>query len=172
MKNRLLILVAALGFMLFTIPGFTQGNAPKRLRGEVAQMVPFEFSIDLETGQTCFELIFCFDPAMDMRFAFNATLSNPTVLAQQYPAQLAILPGVPFNAVDETAISNGLVLADVSPDVPFGPGDTAVIRTVEGNYFKVGLALCFTNDKVAYPGCAEIDNTTHWGVRFHYQQLL
>lgn len=172
MKNRLLILAAAFGFMLLTVPGFAQGNAPKRPRGEVAQMVPFELSIDLETGQTCIDLFFCFNPAADITFAFNATRPNPTVLFQQSPAQIAILPGVPFNAVDSSAISNGLVLSDELIDVPFGPGDTAVIRTPEGNYFKVGLALCFTNDKVSYPGCAEIDNPDHWGVRFHYAQLL
>ena len=60
-----------------------------------------------------------------------------------HPAQIALLSNVPFAAVDGVALTNGLAFTDELQDVPFGPNDTAIIHTADGNYFKVGLALCY-----------------------------
>ncbi|HUD73005.1 MAG TPA: hypothetical protein VMQ62_13685 [Dongiaceae bacterium] len=173
MKIRLVISAAVMVLLLSAVTGYTDPDPARRAR-EVVLTAPFEYDIDLETGQVCIGIVLpgaCPITAFDFRFAFDSQSSNPTALFQNSPARIAILTGVPFAAVDSTAIANGLVLTDALSDVPFGPGDTAVLRTVEGNYFKVGLALCFTNDGALYPGCATIDNTEHAGVRFHYQQL-
>ncbi len=174
MKSWLAISASVMVLLLVAAAGYAEPN-PARNAREVALSVPFEYDIDLESGQICIDSGLpgdCPITTFDMRFAFDSAASNPTVLFQSSPARLAILTGVPFAAVDATAITNGLVLTDEPSDVPFRPGDTAVVRTVEGNYFKVGLALCFTNEGALYPGCATIDNTEHAGVRFHYQQLL
>ncbi|HET8948101.1 MAG TPA: hypothetical protein VFQ07_14080, partial [Candidatus Polarisedimenticolia bacterium] len=143
----------------------------------VALMVPFEVQVDLETGQTCGSPVglppSCFPSVSpDLTFAFNAFRTNPTVLFQQPGVQMALLIGVPFAAVDAVAVTNGIVLTEDLQDVPFGPNDTAILHTVEGNYFKVGLALCYWPETDVPPGCVPVAYPTGtYGVRFQYQQL-
>jgi hypothetical protein len=170
MKIRAAILVPFTAIVLFTAAGVVIDAAPNRIPPVLALMVPFDAPIDLETGTLCADNgLPGICPTSDLVFAFDVTQpSNPTVLVQQFRAQIAFLPNVPFAAVDGTAVANGLVFTDEVQHVPFGPNDTAVIHTPEGNYFKVGLALCFLPE---YPGCAKVVQGGTYGVRFQYQQL-
>ncbi len=75
----------------------------------------------------------------DFQFVYNGDESNPIVLFQQHPREIAFLDGVPFASVGYAAIAsatftNGLI------DEPLDHDDTVIIRTDQGQYFKVGLA--------------------------------
>ncbi len=179
MKRTMEIVVCALGLVLLVGSTATFGAPPPKVPPVVALMVPFDVEIDLETGQTCGSLVGLPSPAPcpssvfpDLHFAFNATRPNPTVLFQR-DGEIAMLIGVPFAAVDSVAVTNGVVLSEDLQDVPFGPNDTAILHTIEGNYFKVGLALCYWPASDGVPGCAPVTSSTPgtYGVRFQYQQL-
>jgi hypothetical protein len=181
MRNTVGIAVCALGLALFVASTATFGAPPPKVPPVIALMVPFEVDVDLETGQACSGIGLpspglppCSSSApADLTFAFNATRPNPTVLFQRSGGQIAMLLGVPFAAVDAVAITNGVVFSDELQDVPFSPNDTAILQTIEGNYFKVGLALCYWPASDGYSGCAPVASATPgtYGVRFQYQQL-
>jgi hypothetical protein len=180
MRNTIGIAVCALGLALFVASTATFGAPPPKVPPVIALMVPFEVEVDLETGQVCGSPVGLPGPAPcpssvspDLTFAFNATQPNPTVLFQRAGAQIAMLLGVPFAAVDAVAITNGVVFSDELQDVPFSSNDTAILHTIEGNYFKVGLALCYWPASDGFSGCAPVTSATPgtYGVRFQYQQL-
>jgi hypothetical protein len=180
MKSTMGIAACALVLVLSAVSTATLGAPQPKVPPIVALMVPFDSQVDLETGQTCSGpglprpgLPPCSSTAIpDMTFEFNATRPMPTVLFQQSGARIALLIGVPFAAVDAVAVTNGLVFTEDLQDVPFGPNDTAILHTVEGNDFKVGLALCFWPSTDGFQGCAPVAYPTGtYGVRFQYQQL-
>ena len=180
MKRTMEIAVWVLGLVLLVGSTATFGAPPPKVPPVVALMVSFYDEVDLETGQTCGSPV-GLPPAPpcsgsispDLHFAFNALAPNPTALFQQSGARISMLIGVPFAAVDAVAITNGLVFTEELQDTPFGPNDTAILHTIEGNYFKVGLALCYWPASDGYPGCAPVASPTPgtYGVRFQYQQL-
>ena len=70
----------------------------------------------------------------------------------------------PFAGVTSSA---GLSFTASTLDVAFKPGDTAVIKTGDGHYFKIGNATCVTPDPVLYPGCG----SPGFGVTFQYTRI-
>ncbi len=132
----------------------------------VTLTVPFETPVDLETGQLC-PGPSCSGAPFDFTFAFNSTRANPTVVVQDQEsgAQLALLIGTPYASVSSTA---GLVFTPSIINVPFGPNDTAVIKTADGHYFKIGQAVCSVNGNPTYPGCT---GTGDPGVTFRFTQI-
>ena len=146
--------------------------------------IGFETCFDLESGAVAEDGFGsgCI-PTGDIKFSFNSLSSNPTSLSwnEQY-ANLALLKGIPFSAVDETFLSDNLLFADHRNDVnypvnlndPFGPTDTVIVSTGEGNYYKVGFAVCEVSSASysTYTGCVPITNAGTSGVRFKYEKLI
>ncbi len=116
-------------------------------------------AFDLETG-TVFNCgigpLSC-PPEHDFLFAFNGSRANPTVLFQNQGSgvEIAFLDGVPFENV-LPGIVTGLVFTTGLIDEPFDNDDTIVLRTPEGNVWKVGRP---------------VNDLTNFTVSFLYQQL-
>ena len=145
--------------------------------------VAFETCFDLESGAVAE------DPfgggctaAGDISFAFGGGTNPARLFWNGQFAKFALLKGVPFNAVDETVLSDGLVFADyvgdanypVNVDVPFSPTDTGIVLTGDGNYYKVGYAIC-EMDSVSiatYTDCVPVTNAGTSGMRFKYEKLI
>jgi hypothetical protein len=134
--------------------------------------------VDLESGQIrdCFiDPLSCdHQPPFDLRFAFNAGRSNPTVLFQtrwcgSFSPEIAFLDGTIFSSVTVADIPN-LTFTTSLIDVPFDPDDTIVLHTCDGNYFKIGNAICNAYDPTSYPDCSD-PNTPIGTVTADYQLL-
>lgn len=97
-----------------------------------------EEGIDLETGVVSVRPPpgQFFLPEVDFHFLFNANRPNPIVLFQDNGAEIAFLDGTPFDTV--CSVVGTLTFTASLIDVPFDFDDTVVIRTAEGNVFKVG----------------------------------
>lgn len=146
--------------------------------------IAFETCFDLESGAVAHD---DFGSGCtltgDIKFSFNSTLPNPAILSwnEQY-ADLAMLRGIPFSAVDEAFLSDSLLFADhvndgnypVNLSNPFGATDTAIVSTGEGNYYKVGFAVCemFSGSISTYTHCVPVTNAGTSGVRFKYEKLI
>ena len=146
--------------------------------------VGFDICFDLESGAVAEDGFGsgCI-PAGDIKFSFNSWSSNPTRLSwnEQY-ANLALFKGIPFSAVDEAFLSDNLLFAEhlndanypVNLNEPFSPTDTAIVSTGEGNYYKVGFAVCERSlaSYSTYTACVPITNAGTSGVRFKYEKLI
>jgi len=95
-----------------------------------------EEGIDLETGAIISDFFF-FPVEVDFHFAFNGDRPNPIVLFQDNGAEIAFFDGTPFDIVDCSVIGSLTFTGDLI-DVPFDFDDTVVIKTADGNVFKVG----------------------------------
>ena len=145
--------------------------------------VAFETCFDLESGAVAQDQFGggC-TPTGDIKFGFNSLSSNPASLFwnEQY-ANLALFRGIPFSAVDETFLSDSLLLADhindgnypVNLNNPFGATDTAIVLTGEGNYYKVGFAVCEMSavSISTYTDCVPVTNAGTSGIRFKYERI-
>lgn len=115
--------------------------------------------IDLETGTLCDDALAvpagCNDPEgiairppNDFWIAYMFGEANPAVLFHNQDCGsstatpgIAFLEGTPFHSVDSSVLPSltfdvGLVAS------PFDPDDTIVLRTCDGNYFKIGNPRC------------------------------
>lgn len=107
--------------------------------------------IDLETRAVVRgNITGSFPPEVDFRFAFNSTRPNPIVLFQERRgAEIAFLDGTPFDTVGCSVVGT-LTFTENLIDVPFDFDDTVVIRTTEGNVFKIGRPVNNGNASVTF----------------------
>ncbi len=152
--------------------GYTEGASPV----QTATMEYYD-RIDLETGfiDTDCDFLICEDD-LDFWFAFNALRSNPAVLFQVqfcpnggFQPEIAFLDSVPFDLVADADIDS-LVFTTSLVDSPLDNDDTVVLRTCDGNFFKIGNAECNTGQPDVYTECLS-PNTPEWTVRFDYELL-
>ena len=145
--------------------------------------VAFQTCFDLESGAVAEDP---FDggctAAGDIRFVFGSGTNPARLFWNGQFVDFALLKGVPFNAVDETVLSDNLLFADyvgdgnypVNVDVPFSATDTGVVLTGDGNYYKVGFAIC-EMDSVSiatYTDCVPVTNAGTSGMRFKYEKIV
>lgn len=145
-------------------------------------------SVDLETGVQCLDPTNVTPPMCigDVEVAFDGTEPPPyptpyrlVVTGCPPPEQSAML-------FEEYAFLDGAAFATVSPSAidsatftsgendygympVFDAGDTAILHTCAGNYFKVGLLTCNVQDST-WPQCNDTSLPDH-SARFHYQLL-
>lgn len=144
--------------------------------------VAFQTCFDLESGAVA-EAPFgggC-TAAGDIRFAFGGGTNPARLFWNEQFVDFALLKGVPFNAVDETVLSDSLLFADyvgdanypVNVDVPFSATDTGIVLTGDGNYYKVGFAICEmgSGSISTYTDCVPVTNTGTSGMRFKYEKI-
>lgn len=99
----------------------------------------------------CFTLRRLYPSQVDFNFAYNANRSNPIVLFQNQSSgvEVLFLDGRPFHEVLTSTIV-GLSFTTNLLDVPFDFDDTIVVRTSEGNVFKVGEPVLHDNSTVSF----------------------
>ncbi|WP_156826629.1 hypothetical protein [Marinobacterium rhizophilum] len=187
--NRLNILESqSLDTRVSGLEGFDLNNRTSELEsiihGNQAEIafVKFGTCFDLESGSIANDPFFpgC-EAGGDMMFAFHGGRSLPTVFFwNEMEADVAFLRGVPFDAVSEGVI-NALIFADhindqnypLNLDVSFGATDSAIVYTGDGNYFKIGYAICQIPGSTvsSYPDCVPTNSGSTFGVRFKYKKL-
>lgn len=109
--------------------------------------VPFNGGYDLETGYVYYDyrgIDYVPSPPVDMYFAYNGANANHLVLMQRGGAAIAFLSNTPFESVNY-ATASSLLLTQEPINRPLNYNDTIVIRTMDGNVFKVGMALEVSN---------------------------
>jgi hypothetical protein len=85
-------------------------------------------------------------------------------------AAVALLDGRPFESVTDEAIATApLVSARWSPAI--GLGDTLIVYTCEGNYFKVGNVICNVLATAGTYPRRENANVPFGAATFAYQRL-
>lgn len=118
--------------------------------GSEATMGTETKEFDLETGQviTCPPGI-CSNPSADFKFTVDAgQQTNPVgVRLQNGALEAAFLDATPFGSVTTAA---GLTFSTSRLFVPFDTDDTLVIRTADGNVFKVGLPVLNADSSVTF----------------------
>ena len=104
---------------------------------------------DLETGSVL-SLDVPPPAASDFSFADNSARPNPIVLFQNQATgtQIAFLDGTPFDSVG-CSVGTPTFTIDLI-DSPFDFDDTIIIRTADGNVFKVGKATNNGNNTVTF----------------------
>ena len=113
---------------------------------------------DLETGSIIANWPWNYYPYnnFDFRFAYNASASNPSVVFQEYPAEIAFLNGTDFNSINASIIKT-LTFTNNLIDQSFDYNDTIILKTSDGNFFSIGNA---------------VSDSYSSGVSFDYQQLF
>lgn len=145
-------------------------------------------SVDLETGIQCLDPTGVNPPMCvgDLEVGFDGT-EPPAYLN---PFRLVAMPCPPPEqssmVFEEYAFLDGAAFATVSPPAidsatftsaatdygympVFDAGDTAILHTCAGNYFKVGLLTCNLVDS-PWTQCNDT-GLPDWSVRFYYQLL-
>lgn len=150
----------------------------------------FDYDVfDLETGTLCDYALLSgaacngFDtstilPPNDFWVEHVTGEPNPAVLIQNqdcggssaYTPGIIFLDGVPFGSVDASILSDPTTPSFETGIVttPFGPDDTIVLLTCEGNYFKIGNARC--NDGVS--SLCQDPGTTINTFKVDYERLV
>lgn len=131
--------------------------AARRVRLELEQLerrdlpsagwVPFYGGFDLEAGNVYYDyrgIDYVPSPPVDMYFAYNGATASHLDFSQRSPAAVAFLADTPFNTVTYATASK-LTLTQTIVNQPLTYNDTIVIRTSDGNLFKVGMALEVSN---------------------------
>ncbi len=141
--------------------------------------VNFDTCFDLEGGVVAQSNFIQCLPEGDIVFVPG----NPVALFwnEQF-VDIAMLRGVPFDAVDGAILSDSPLFAvhinDPNYPVflagPFDPTDTAIVLTGDGNFYKVGYAVCeiYAPSISIDTECVPMSIAGTWGVRFKYQQIV
>ena len=116
---------------------------------------------DLDAGEVCDEESGCpSGGAADLWFSFSSPSPNPTGLGL-FPfvrSTGAVLPATPFDAVTPLHLEFQLEFELVPQASAMGLNSTALVRTPEGEVFRIGHAQCLVGKKLAetYPACLSI----------------
>jgi hypothetical protein len=142
-------------------------------------------AVDVETGTVCtvfVDGVACNDsdtttmrPPYVFGFVRVEGEPNPAVLFHNQDCGIgssntpgiAFLDGTPFGSVDSSVLAT-LTLENDLIALPLDPDDTVVLRTCDGNYFKVGNARC--NDGVS-DACQSPDTGINT-VKVDYERLV
>lgn len=113
-------------------------NNPPDNSSTASMMFEME-GFDLETATVYQEeQLGYFSPEVDFYFAYNADTANHIRLFQLYPGSIASSEATLFADVD--CLGESLLTQDLI-DVPFDPENSVVLKTADGNYYKIGRAV-------------------------------
>lgn len=92
-------------------------------------------------------------------------------LSQPASSQWVFLKDLPYGAVDASYKTLGISLNSDENTPLWSPNDTILMLTTEGNWFKVGYAVCL-NTSIASPneGCVLASSESR-GMKFQYEAL-